>query len=91
MEVRTKKVERKFVTTESGEYPLGDFLDVIDAIEGTDGFVGKANCTGVHGEIATELVDRGLASKTASGAYFSEDDDGLADLRDQLHEQAGWV
>lgn len=88
MEVKKKTVEKKYVTLNGNEYPYGDVYDVVDGLIGTSGFIEHATLTHIHGEIGDDLQELGFVSRTASGGYYSNNDDGLEGLLDEMERLA---
>lgn len=82
-EITTKTVEKQYVVIGDEEFSAGRVIDVLRSAEGTDTMF-RTSFIGLEGEVADVFVDRGLFRKTASGAYFSADDERVGELRDRI-------
>lgn len=86
MEIETETIEQDYLSVDGDKYPVYRVLEVAGELRHTDGFIRKMTATGIHSDVAEMLVERGLATKSASGAYYVNDKDELKEFIDRVRE-----
>lgn len=84
--VETRTVERKYVTIGDESFPAGYVLDLIEALQGTDGFVSGVNCGGLDADIAEALEETEAVGHSYSAGYFEKDAEALAEMQETIWE-----
>jgi hypothetical protein len=84
--VETRTVEREFVLINGEEFPAGIVLDMLNNLEGTDGFMSGLRCSGLEADVADVLVDIGVVSHSNSAGYYLSDEELAAEIYEELLE-----
>ncbi len=81
METRDVTVTKTFVTIEGEEFDAGVFLDVLDNIKDTDGYMtGLRNLNPEAKKIIEKLEELGFVGHTYSAGWFAKDEESLSEI-----------
>lgn len=81
IEEREITVTKVYISLNDYEFEAPRFLDFIETIEGTDGFMsGVTNVSGTDRKIAEALEEMGIVAHTHSAGWFVKDEDVLEEL-----------
>lgn len=77
---------KTFVEVGGEEFELARFMDFMEAVEGTDGFISGVRSTGSD-RIAEHLQSLDIVDRSQSTGWYVTDDDAHQDLYEEVEEQ----